>query len=63
MQCKIRVIKEIFELRKECRPDAGKVYDARYYTAIKRKNNCGCVINVSGKHIILRKGEFAFVDG
>lgn len=63
MKCKIMVIKEIFELWKECRPEAGKVYDARYYTGISRKYNCGCVINVAGKHIILREGEFAFVDG
>lgn len=63
MKCKIMVIKEIFELWKECRPEAGKVYDARYYPASARKNNCGCVINVAGKHIILREGEFAFVDG
>jgi hypothetical protein len=67
MKCKIMVIKEIFELWKECRPEAGKVYDARYYPAIHNKcgnrNNESCVINVAGKHIILREGEFAFVDG
>ena len=67
MQCKIRVIKEIFELWKECRPEVGKVYDARYYPAIHTKcgnrNRAACVINVAGKHIILREGEFAFADG
>jgi hypothetical protein len=67
MKCKIRVTKEILDLWPECRPEVGNVYDARYYPAVHTKcgnrNRAACVINVSGKHIILREGEFAFTDG
>ena len=63
MKCKIRITKNITELFPECRPKAGKVYDAEYResTYKRRKSPPVCVINIAGKRIIIRKDEYEFV--
>jgi hypothetical protein len=61
MTCKIRVIKEILELWKECRPEVGKVYDANYVTGHGKARDVA-VIDLADKKILLRMGEFEIVD-
>ena len=62
MQCKIRVIKEILDIVPECRPEVGKVYDARYEPG-KLKAGEVAIVVISDKYICLRKGEFEIVEG
>lgn len=57
---KIRVIADV-PVFAECRPEVGKVYVADYSPA-KFKSGCGkgefCIVDILGKKIVLRKGEF-----
>ena len=64
MKCKIRVIKDIVDLYEHCRPKVGKVYLAEYippYEGGPQSFKAICFINISGKRIILREGEFEIV--
>jgi hypothetical protein len=65
MKCRIRVIKDIEELYHHCRPRVGKVYNAEYippYEGGPQNFKAICFINVSGKRIVLREGEFEKVE-
>ena len=64
MKCKIRVTKDIIDLYPHCRPKVGKVYFAEYiprYEGGPQSFKAICFINISGKRIILREGEFEIV--
>lgn len=72
IKIKIKVIKEVEEIFPEYRPTIGEIYDAEYTPRHKQKygnNHCGsgnaafCVIDVCGKRIVLRSGEFEIVGG
>ena len=62
-KCKVRIIKELEGVYPEYQPKVGKTYDAEYrepyynnqwFTEI-------CIIEISGKRIIVREGEFEIV--
>ena len=63
IKCKIRIIKEIEGVYPEYRPKVGKVYDAEYIDSSKayKKFPPVCILNISGKRIIIRKNEFEIV--
>lgn len=61
MRCKVKVIKELLELFPECRPEVGKVYDADFVLGSGKAKDVA-VIDVADKKIVLRLGEFAFVE-
>ena len=63
-QCKIRIVKEITDLLPQYQPKVGGVYDARYAEAAYNKYRptpAICVIDILGKQIMIRKGEFEIV--
>lgn len=64
MRCKIRVKEEIAGLYQHCQPKVGKVYNAEYvapYDGQPQKFKAICIVNISGKRIILREDEFELV--
>ena len=63
INCKIRIIKEVEGVYPEYRPKVGKVYDAEYIDSSKdyKKFPPVCILNISGKRIIIRKNEFEIV--
>ena len=63
MKCKIRIIKEITGLYPQYQPKVGKIYDAEYIEPTYKKRNCHaiCVIDIAGKRIVIRNGEYEFV--
>lgn len=64
-QCKIRIVKEINDLFPQYRPKVGEIYDARYAESAYNKYNYTpaiCVIDILGKQIMVRKGEFEIVE-
>ena len=60
IKCKIKVICHLPGVFPEYQPEIGKVYDAEYATTEKKLEFC--VINVSDKRIVVRKGEFEVVE-
>lgn len=65
MQCKIKIIKEILGLWPECRPEVGKVYDAKYVkpmTSGTAKARGVAIIDLAGKKILIRRNEFEIVE-
>ena len=63
MNCKIRITQEIEGLYPEYQPKVGKVYYAEYIEPTsQRQGSAICVVNILGKRIILRKGEYEIVD-
>ncbi len=71
MRCRIKVIKDVTTIFPECKPTVGKIYDAEYTPRHKQKygdkyysgNGEFCVVNISGKRIVLRSGEFETIGG
>lgn len=66
MQCKIRITQEIPNLFPQYCPKVGKVYDAEYIEpthSYPPRGDAVCVVNILGKRILLRKGEFEIVKG
>ena len=61
MECKIKVIKDILELWPECRPEFGKVYDARFVRGYGKSKDVA-IIELNGKKICLRMNEFEIVE-
>ena len=61
VKCKIKVIKEILDIWPECRPQVGKVYDAEYVLGTGKARDVA-VIDLAGKRILLRMGEFEVVE-
>lgn len=63
MKCKIRITKEITGIFPHLRPKVGKTYDAEYIEPYYQYQNGHpiCVIDIAGKRIIIRKGEYEFV--
>lgn len=65
-ECKIRIVKEITDLFPQYKPKVGGVYAARYAEAAYNKfrpTPAICVIDILGKQIMVRKGEFEIVEG
>jgi hypothetical protein len=64
-KCKIRITKDIAGLYPECCPKVGKIYNAEYIdsTITYQRGRPICVIDIAGKRIIIREGEFEFVGG
>ena len=62
-KCKIRITKEIDGLFPECCPKVGKVYNAEYVESSIRyqTSHAVCIINMAGKRVIIRNGEFEIV--
>ena len=58
--CKIRITKELDGVWAQYQPKVGKVYDANYRASNKRTAECA-VIDVRGKWICVRTGEFEIV--
>lgn len=65
MNCRIKIIKEAVGVYPQYQPKVGRVYDAEYIDASKnyRKYPPVCILNIAGKRIIMRKGEFEIVGG
>lgn len=64
MNCKVRVTKDIADLYPHCKPEVGKTYFADYiapYEDSAQTFKAICIVNVCGKRIILREGEFEIV--
>ena len=64
MRLKIRVTKDIVDLYPHCRPEVGKTYYAEYiapYEDSAQSFRAICFVNVCGKRIVLREGEFEIV--
>ena len=63
MKCKIRITKEITGLFPQYQPKVGKIYDAEYIEPYYQYQNGHpiCVIDIAGKRIIIRNGEYEFV--
>ena len=63
IKCRIRVPKPIEEVYAEYQPDNDKVYDAVYRKGTATYKTSGfCVIDVKDKKIVVRDGEFEFVE-
>ena len=62
-KCKIRIIKEITDLLPQYQPKVGKIYDAEYREATQKCKPLPaiCVIDMLGKKIMIRKGEYEIV--
>lgn len=64
-KCKIRITQDIPDLFPECQPKVGEIYDAEYiasYHSYQRFKPI-CIIDVAGKRIIVREGEFEILEG
>lgn len=66
MKCKIKIIKEVVDIFPWLQPKVGQIYDADL--SPRRKKTKGgegkaefCIIDVLGKKIALRKGEYEIV--
>ena len=64
-QCKIRIVKELSGVYPKLQPKVGGIYDARYVgTTVKSKPQPAiCVIEMLGKKIVIRNGEYEIVEG
>lgn len=62
MLCKIKCIKYLEGVFPELQPEIGKVYDAEYFCP-RYKTAETAVVEIKGKRIIMRRGEFELVDG
>ena len=62
-RCKIRIVKEIAEIYPEYTPKFGEVYDARCVqnTYKGRSLPAICVVDILGKKIMVRRGEYEIV--
>lgn len=63
VECKVRIIKEI-PVYPKYQPKVGDVYDARYAEVAynqPRSVPTTCVIDILGKKLMLRSGEFEIV--
>lgn len=69
MKCQIKVVKEVLDIFSKYQPKVGKIYDAELSPQNTRNKNGTwgtgkkefCVVNIMGKPIILRKGEYEIV--
>ena len=63
MRCKIRIVKEITDLFPRFCPVIGQIYDAEFKPKTRKYEKFGsmCIVNISGKRIIVREGEFEIV--
>lgn len=63
MKCKIKILKEITELLPQYQPKVGKIYEARYAESSNKNRPLPaiCVIDILGKQIMVRKGEYEIV--
>lgn len=63
MKCRIRIIKEICDIFPAFRPKLGNLYDAEYIDSSKAYKSFPpvCIVNIAGKRIIIRKGEYEIV--
>ena len=64
MKCKIRIIKEIIGLFPQYQPKVGKIYDAEYVDSSREYRTYPpvCIVDISGKRIVIRKDEFEIVS-
>lgn len=63
--CKVRILKYEEGVFPEYQPEIGKVYDAKYACQTSRgRGNYApvCIIDVKGKRIALRRGEYEIVE-
>ena len=60
MKCKVKVVKDVLDLFPECRPEVGKVYDARFAPGVGKSKDVA-IIDIAEKKIALRLGEFEIV--
>lgn len=63
MKCKIRIVKELSGVYPELQPQVGAIYDARYAESTNKRTPLPaiCVIDMMGKQIMVRKGEYEIV--
>ena len=66
MRCKVKIVKPLAGVYVQLQPEIGKVYDAHYSEArsgkARYKSAEFCVIDINGKPIIARRGEFEIVE-
>lgn len=64
MRRKIRVVKPLDGVYMKYQPELGKIYDADYFEAMKsdKKRADFCIIDLLDKRIVVRHGEFEFVE-
>ncbi len=64
---KIKAIRQVPDLFPECQPIVGKIYEAeitesRRWKDGRPRNTPFCIIEISGKRIVLRHGEYEVVE-
>lgn len=61
MKCKVKCIKHLEGVYPYLQPEIGKGYEAEYFWP-RYKTAETAVIDISGKKIIMRRGEFEIVE-
>ena len=59
--CKILIPRPLPEVWAEFQPEIGKIYDAEYVEPSREKHGF-CLIEVKGKKVIVRHGEYVRMD-
>ena len=64
MKCKIRITKELNGIFPKYQPRVGRIYNAEYRESKNTSHTCPpiCIIDISGKNIIVRHDEFEVVE-
>lgn len=61
MKCKVKCLKHLIGVYPELQPEVGKVYEAEYFWP-RYKTAETAVIDIKGKKILMRRGEFEIVE-
>ena len=62
--CIVKILQHLEGVFSKYQPEIGKIYDAEYRTCYKKgRSSCTavCVIDILGKRIALRNGEYEIV--